>query len=85
MGLFDGFSGQDDSGSAAHIARLLQAPVLLVLDVSAMARSAAAIVLGFRDFDPQVHIAGVILNRVGGPGHAHMVQVAIESTTGVPV
>jgi cobyrinic acid a,c-diamide synthase len=85
MGLFDGFSGQDDSGSAAHIARLLQAPVLLVLDVSAMARSAAAIVLGFRDFDPQVHIAGVILNRVGGPGHAHMVQAAIESTTGIPV
>jgi cobyrinic acid a,c-diamide synthase len=52
MGLFDGLSGLDDSGSAAHIARLLDAPVLLVLDVSAMARSAAAIVRGFCEFDP---------------------------------
>lgn len=85
MGLFDGLSGQDDSGSAAHVARLLRAPVLLVIDVYAMARSAAAIVRGFRDFDPAVQIAGVILNRVGGPAHAQMVQEAIEDTTGVPV
>ncbi|MFN8490423.1 MAG: cobyrinate a,c-diamide synthase [Caldilineaceae bacterium] len=85
MGLFDGFSGTDDTGSAAHIAHLLGAPVILILDASAMARSAAAIVRGFRDFDPQVRIAGVILNRVGGAGHAQMVQTAIESATGVPV
>ncbi len=85
MGLFDGLSGADDSGSAAHIARLLGAPVLLVVDVNAMARSAAAIIRGFRDFDPRVRIAGVVLNRVGGAGHAKMVQEAIESETGVPV
>jgi len=85
MGLFDGFSGTDDTGSAAHIARLLDAPVILILDASAMARSAAAIVRGFRDFDPQVRLAGVILNRVGGAGHAQMVQTAIEEATGVPV
>ncbi len=85
MGLFDGLSGADDSGSAAHIARLLGAPVLLVVDVSAMARSAAAIVRGFRDFEPSVRIAGVVLNRVGGAGHAGMVQEAIESETSVPV
>lgn len=85
MGLFDGLSSLDDSGSAAHIARLLNAPVLLVLDASAMARSAAAIVRGFCDFDPRVRLAGVILNQVGGAGHAQMVQEAIAATTGVPV
>ncbi|RIK42943.1 MAG: cobyrinate a,c-diamide synthase [Chloroflexi bacterium] len=85
MGLFDGLSGVDDSGSAAHIARLLNAPVLLVLDASAMARSAGAIVRGFRDFDPKVRLAGVILNQVGGARHAQMVREAIEENTGVPV
>ncbi|MEZ4683049.1 MAG: cobyrinate a,c-diamide synthase [Caldilineaceae bacterium] len=85
MGLFDGHSGHDDTGSAAHLARLLGAPVLLVLDVSAMARSAAAVVKGFRDFDPTVVIAGVLLNRAGSATHARMVQEAIECETGVPV
>jgi cobyrinic acid a,c-diamide synthase len=85
MGLFDGLSGNDDAGSTAHIARLLLAPILLVLDVSAMARSAAAIVQGMRDFDSRIHIAGVLLNRVGSPAHAQMVRTAIEETTGVPV
>ncbi|MEZ4860391.1 MAG: cobyrinate a,c-diamide synthase [Caldilineaceae bacterium] len=85
MGLFDGHAGYDDSGSAAHLARLLNTSVLLVLDVWTMARSAAAIVKGFRDFDPTVKIAGVLLNRVGSPIHARMVQEAIECETGVPV
>lgn len=85
MGLFDGFSGVDDTGSTAHVARLLDAPVLLVVDVSAMARSAAALVQGFRDFDPRVRIGGVILNRIGSEGHARMVTEAVESSTGVPV
>ncbi len=85
MGLFDGHSGYDDTGSAAHLARLLNTSVLLVLDVKAMARSAAAIVKGFAEFDPQVKIAGVLLNRVGSLTHARMVQEAIECETGVPV
>lgn len=85
MGLFDGLSGNDDRGSAAHVARLLGAPVLLILDVYAMARSAAAIVRGFRDFDQTVRIAGVVLNRVGSATHARMVQEAIECETGIPV
>lgn len=85
MGLFDGFSGNDDAGSTAHIARLLDAPVLLVLDASAMARSAAAIVLGMRDFDSRVRIAGVILNRVGSAKHANIVKEAIESSSAIPV
>ncbi len=85
MGLFDGYSGRDDAGSTAHIARLLDAPVLLVLDASAMARSAAAVVQGMRDFEPRIRLAGVLLNRVAGEGHAHMVTEAIESEVGVPV
>lgn len=85
MGRFDGYSGRDDAGSTAHIARLLDAPVLLVLDASAMARSAAAVVLGMRDFDARVRLAGVLLNRVGSKSHAHMATEAIESEVGVPV
>ncbi len=85
MGLFDGYSGPDDTGSTAHLARLLQAPVVLVLNARAMARSAAAVVLGFRDFDPRVALAGVVLNQVGSEGHARLAQAAIEAETGVPV
>jgi cobyrinic acid a,c-diamide synthase len=85
MGLFDGFSGKDDAGSTAHVARILETPILLVLDVGAMARSAAAIVRGMRDFDPRVRVAGVILNRVGSEGHARMVKDAIEENVGMPV
>ncbi len=85
MGLYDGQSSTSDVGSTAEIARLLQAPVVLVIDASAMARSAAAIVLGFQQLDPAVRIAGVIANRVGGSGHARLLQEAIESETGVPL
>jgi cobyrinic acid a,c-diamide synthase len=85
MGLFDGYSGRDDSGSTAHIARLTDTPVLVVLDARSMARTAAALVKGLHDFDPQVRVAGVILNRVGSPKHVRMLTDAIESSVGVPV
>jgi cobyrinic acid a,c-diamide synthase len=85
MGLFDGYAGDDDTGSTAQIARLTDTPVLLVLDVRAMARTAAALVAGLRDFDPRVRIGGVFLNRVGSPRHAAMVKDAIEGSTGLPV
>lgn len=85
MGLFDGFSGTDDSGSTAQIARTLDALVLLVLDVGAMARTAAAVVQGMRDFDPRLRVAGVILNRAGGEGHARMIVDAIQEQVGLPV
>ena len=65
-------------GSSAHIARRTDTPVLLVLDVWAMARTAAALVAGLRDFDRRVRVAGVILHRVGSPRHAAMVTQAIE-------
>lgn len=85
MGLFDGFSGREDTGSTAHIARLLNTPVLLVLDARAMARSAAAIVLGMCKMDPRVRVVGVILNRVGSAKHAQLVTDAIQERTRIPV
>jgi cobyrinic acid a,c-diamide synthase len=84
MGLFDGKSGGGEFASTAHIAKLLKAPVLLVVDASAMARSAAAIVHGYATFDPELNLAGVILNRVGSPTHERMLREAI-APLGVPV
>ncbi len=85
MGLFDGYSGSEDTGSSAHIARMTNTPVLLVLDVRAQARTAAALVHGLRDFDPRLRVAGVLLNRVGSAKHAQMVTAAIEQHVGLPV
>jgi cobyrinic acid a,c-diamide synthase len=85
MGLYDGQSSTSNVGSTAEVALLLQAPVVLVIDAGAMARSAAAVVLGFQQLDPEVRIAGVIANRVGGSGHARLLQEAIELETGVPL
>jgi len=82
MGLFDGYSG--GAGSTAEIARLLGAPVVLVLDVGKMAQSAGAIALGLRDFDPLVNIAGVICNNVGSERHAAYVTEAIQGI-GLPL
>lgn len=84
MGMLDGIRATGDEGSSAHVARLLGAPVLLVLDASAMARSAAAVVHGFATFDPDVEVRGVVLNRVGSAGHADLLREAI-APTGVPV
>jgi cobyrinic acid a,c-diamide synthase len=83
MGLFDG-AGSDTTGSSAEIARLLNVPVILVIDVSAMSGSAGAVARGFRDHDPALTLAGVICNRVGGERHAEWVRAAVEST-GIPV
>lgn len=85
MGLYDGHSSTSDIGSTAEVAKLLNAPVILVVDAGAMARSAAAIVLGFQQLDPQVNIVGVIVNRVGGEGHANLLREAIEPATGIPL
>jgi cobyrinic acid a,c-diamide synthase len=84
MGLFDGASGRGELASTAHVAKLLDAPVLLVVDAAAMARSAAAIVHGFRTFDPGVDVAGVIFNKVGSDIHEQLLREALEGS-GVPV
>jgi cobyrinic acid a,c-diamide synthase len=84
MGLFDGKGGSGEYASTAHVAKLLATPVLLVVDASAMARSAAAIVHGYATFDPELNLAGVILNRVGSPTHERMLRKALEPL-GIPV
>ena len=85
MGLYDGFAYDDDAGSTAAASKLLNAPVILVVDASKMARSAGAIALGFRRFDPDLNLAGFITNRVGGDSHGRGVASAIASATGLPV
>eukprot|EP00934_Nitzschia_sp_Nitz4_P009468 Nitzschia sp. Nitz4//scaffold54_size114964//86650//88089//NITZ4_003862-RA/size114964-processed-gene-0.167-mRNA-1//1//CDS//3329554384//9458//frame0 len=85
MGLFDGAGPEDERGSAADLARLLDIPVILVIDARAMARSAAAMALGYAKMDPRVRVAGIVLNRLGSPGHADLCQTAVEKVTGIPV
>ncbi len=84
MGLFDGIaSGQE--GSTAALARQLACPVVLVLDISAMSGTAAAVVLGCQQTRPGVRLVGVILNRAGGEAHASATAEAILRATGLPV
>lgn len=85
MGLFDGRSGEAETASTAEIAKLLQAPVLLVMDVGKVARSAAATALGFQRFDPTLTLAGVVLNQVGSPRHREMIEAPLAAATGLPV
>ncbi len=84
MGLFDGFGGKEDIGSTAYLAKMLDLPVVLIVDGSGMARSAAAIVLGFSQFDKEVCIAGVIVNNMSSPQHYEILKEAIESGTDIP-
>jgi cobyrinic acid a,c-diamide synthase len=79
MGLFDGSEGGNDRGSTAEMAKLLGLPVVLVIDASAMARSAGALIHGFSSFDPELRIAGVILNNVGVEAHAEMIREAVAA------
>src|SRR3989441_12019509 len=82
MGLYDGVDGRSEAGSSAEVAKLLRAPVVLVLDAAGSVRSAAAVALGFVSFDPEVTLAGVIANRVGGRRHEQWLHDALH-TAGV--
>jgi cobyrinic acid a,c-diamide synthase len=88
MGLFDGRISDDSAGTAegstAHVAELLGAPVILVVDARGQSHSIAALLHGFSTFDQSVRIAGVILNRVGSPRHEEVLRQACEHA-GVPV
>ena len=85
MGVFDGHSSLDEDGSTAELAKLLDAPVILIADAGKVARSVAAEILGYQQFDPDLRIAGVILNGVGSERHLEFCQPQIEATTGLPV
>lgn len=78
MGLFDGAAGHKHFASTAHIARLLNLPVLLVVDCSRLSYSVAAIVHGYRSLDPRLKFAGVVLNRVGSDRHLELLKSALE-------
>lgn len=85
MGLFDGSSPVSEVGSTAELAKQLDAPVLLIIDGSAMARSAAAMVAGYAKFDPAVRVAGVLFNRISGERHYKLLKEAVEQETDVIV
>ncbi|MEV7749533.1 cobyrinate a,c-diamide synthase [Streptomyces griseofuscus] len=84
MGLYDGAAGEGELASTAQVAKLLGAPVVLVVDASAQSRSVAALVHGFVSWDPQVRVGGVILNKVGSARHEELLREALDSV-GVPV
>jgi cobyrinic acid a,c-diamide synthase len=84
-GLYDGLTATGDTGSTAEIAKLLDASVILVVNARSLAKSAAAVVLGFKMLDPDVRIEGVILNQVSGERHRQKAVEAVESLTGTRV
>ncbi|WP_435836917.1 cobyrinate a,c-diamide synthase [Streptomyces asoensis] len=84
MGMFDGAAGEGELASTAQVAKLLRAPVVLVVDASSQSRSVAALVHGFASWDPEVRIGGVILNKVASDRHEELLREALESA-GVPV
>lgn len=77
MGLYDGMA-VDGTGSTSDMARLLKAPVILIIDTSKMTRSVAPLINGFAGFEPDINIAGVILNKVSGPRHEEKLKAAIS-------
>jgi len=83
MGLHDGASAKSEKGSAAEVSKLLDLPVILVIDGQAMARSAGALVKGFQMMDPKIKFLGVIANHVQSPGHKKLIKEAIEYHTGI--
>ncbi|MEV0682031.1 cobyrinate a,c-diamide synthase [Actinosynnema sp. NPDC050436] len=76
MGLFDGRVDTEGVGSTAHVAKLLSAPVLFVVDARGQSRSLAALLHGFRGYDPTVRLGGVVLNQVGSERHEHVLRGA---------
>jgi cobyrinic acid a,c-diamide synthase len=80
MGLYDGIAGTDFA-STAHIARILDAPVVLIVDVKGMSRSVLALIKGFQDFDTRISFAGVILNRVGSLRHRQMIDTSMAGAS----
>ncbi len=85
MGLFDGYGGKSEAGSTAEMVKWLSLPVLLVVDVRSMARSAAALIHGFENFDSKLKWAGVVLNRLGSDVHLQFIREALEAYVNIPL
>ncbi|MEO0869521.1 MAG: cobyrinate a,c-diamide synthase, partial [Cyanobacteria bacterium J06642_11] len=85
MGLFDGYGAESEAGSTAEMAKWLGAPVLLVINARALGRSAAALITGYCNFDPDLAVAGVICNQIGSASHLERICLAVNQTVQVPV
>ena len=84
MGLFDGYDGKSEAGSTAQMAKWIGAPVILLVDAASMARSAAAVVMGFEHFDEQLNYVGVILNNLGSQRHLQYLADAMQERIKMP-
>lgn len=84
MGLYDGYDGKSEAGSTAQMAKLIRLPVVLVVDAASMARSAAALVQGFENFDRELQFAGVIFNNVGSRRHLEYLTDALDGNVRMP-
>ena len=85
MGLFDGYGAESEAGSTAEMAKWLGAPVILVINASALGRSAAALISGYDQFDPDLTVAGVICNQIGSESHLERICLAVRQTVQVPI
>lgn len=83
MGLYDGFGIEKDMGSTAHVAKILKAPVVLVIDGRGMSSSGAAQVLGYKMYDTEIELKGVIINNVSGEKHYEIIKKVIERDIGI--
>jgi cobyrinic acid a,c-diamide synthase len=84
MGLYDGYDGKSEAGSTAQMAKWLALPVLLVVDAKSMARSAAALIMGFERFDPGLAFAGTVFNNLGSPRHLQYLIDAVGENVTMP-
>jgi len=84
MGLYDGYDGKSEAGSTAQMAKWLGLPVLLVVDAKSMARSAAAVIMGFERFDPGLSFAGVVFNNLGSHRHLQYLMDAVKENVAIP-
>ena len=84
MGLYDGYDGKSEAGSTAQMAKWLGLPILLVVDAKSMARSAAAVIMGFERFDPGLSFAGVVFNNLGSHRHLKYLMDAVKENVAIP-
>ena len=85
MGLFDGAEGKNDFASTAQIAKILDSPIILVIDASKAARSIAAIAYGFLNFDKKLKIKGIILNKIASKKHFYLIKDAFDNKIKIPI
>ena len=85
MGMFDGYGGYSDAGSTAHVSKVINSPVILVMNGEGLSLSAVALVRGFKDFDKDVGLRGIILNNIKSESHYLLLKEVIEENTGVLV